>query len=378
MRCGAPARPAAAGRRRAGRSVAIPDFVSLVAIALRRSCCAVVRPSPAPPAVARAPGEAPDPYRVWLSEIMLQQTTVAAAIPYYERFLTRFPTVQALAARRWTTCCRLGGPRLLRARPQPARLRPGGGSAAGVFPGDVAGLRALPGIGAYTARRGRRDCLRRPCGAGGRQCRARGGATVRHRRPCRGAKPACCGAGGLGLATMLWRARPARFRPGAVRPGCHDLHPGRPACGLCPWDACAARLAGMADRCRGEGPRSCRPLRHGAHFWLTDREDRVLLRRRPPRGLAWRDDGIPGHALARAGMGRDGSARLCPAAGRLAADRPVRHVFTHFELRVILYGARVGQVRAEDGFLQPIEKLGEQALPSLMRKCAALAKSFPA
>ena len=187
----APARRAGAGRRRAGRLVAIPGFVlPSSAIASAESLLRWYDRHRRRLPWRALPGKVPDPYHVWLSEIMLQQTTVAAVIPYYERFVTRFPTVEALAAARTgRRAVGLGGARLLRARPQPARLRAGrgGGGRVSARPGGVgraAGDRRLHRRG------GRRDRFRRPGGAGGRQRGAGRGAAVRGRPSrCRRAKP---------------------------------------------------------------------------------------------------------------------------------------------------------------------------------------------
>ncbi len=142
---------------------------------------------------ARAPGETPDPYRVWLSEIMLQQTTVKAVAPYYRALPRALADRRALAAAPLEDVLKpVGRARLLRARPQPARLRHRRWSSgmAAAFPRSEAALRALPGIGAYTAAAIAAiafDAAREP---GRRQCRARGGAAVRGRgASCRRPSP---------------------------------------------------------------------------------------------------------------------------------------------------------------------------------------------
>ena len=142
---------------------------------------------------------------------------------------------------------------------------------------------------------------------------------------------------------------------------------------MCPWrDPCAGRRAGIAADLPRKAPKAIRPLRHGAHFWLADRGGNVLLRRRKPEGLLGGMTELPGtdwlgtplpaaEALAQAPM---------PADWRQAGE--VRHVFTHFELRLAVFAASVGTIEA-DGFLHPIADLQEAALPSVMRKCVRMA-----
>ena len=153
-------------------------------------------------------GERPDPYRVWLSEIMLQQTTVKTVAPYYAKFLARWPTVDALAAaslddvlRAWAGLGYYARARNLHACARAVVERHGG-----KFPATLEGLRALPGIGDYTAAAVAAIAFDGACGAGGRQCRARGGAAVRGRRRIAGVKARNQTSGGI-LAAAAPRRR---------------------------------------------------------------------------------------------------------------------------------------------------------------------------
>jgi A/G-specific adenine glycosylase len=121
-----------------------------------------------------------------------------------------------------------------------------------------------------------------------------------------------------------------------------------------------------------KAPKPPRPLRHGAHFWLIDSDGQVLLRRRPPRGLLGGMTELPGTPWRSERWSEPDALFHAPmrAAWRRAGE--VRHGFTHFELHVALYAAAVSRIEA-DGFLRPAAELQDEALPSLMRKCVAVA-----
>jgi A/G-specific adenine glycosylase len=168
-------------------------------------------------------------------------------------------------------------------------------------------------------------------------------------------------------------ARPSDFAQALFDLGATVCTPATPTCALCPWmTGCAGRHAGIARDLPRKAEKRARPLRHGVHFWLTDAAGSVLLRRRPPRGLLGGMTELPGtdwraqpwdaaEALVLAPM---------PAAWRPAGQ--VRHGFTHFELTIDLFAARVQRIDAP-GFARPIEMLAQEALPSVMRKCVRMA-----
>ena len=321
------------------------------------------------------PGEVADPYRVWLSEIMLQQTTVVATIPYYETFLTRFPTIAALAAAplddvlaAWAGLGYYARARNLHACAQAV-------VAAGAFPRDLAGLRALPGIGPYTAAAVGAIAFglpEVPVDGNVERVTAR---LFAIETPLPGAKPTLQAAAAVLGADHDAMARPSDFAQALFDLGATLCTPTNPACALCPWrEPCGGRRAGIAAELPRRAPKKLRPLRHGAHFWLTDTAGNVLLRRRPPHGLlggmtelpgtAWRDVVWPAdEALHHVPM---------PADWRLAGE--VRHGFTHFELRLTVFAAQVERIEAE-GFLRPGAALAQEALPSVMRKCVRMAAS---
>lgn len=322
-----------------------------------------------------APGEVADPYRVWLSEIMLQQTTVAAVAPRYERFLRRFPTVGDLAAADWADLAEewAGLGYYARARNLQAAAR--AVAAAGAFPRDAAGLEALPGIGRYTAGAVAAIAFGAavvPTDGNVERVMARIHAVP---DPLPGAKKRLDAlAQGL-MADPAARARPGDFAQALFDLGAAVCTPRRPACAICPWrEDCAAQAKGIQDSLPAKAPKRARPLRRGVHFLATDAAGALLLRRRPPRGLLggmleipgtpWRDEPWgDAEALAHAPL---------PGLDWLALPGEARHGFTHFELTMQLRIARVPALPAAQGFEVLARPAAEAALPGAMRKLLAL------
>jgi len=152
--------------------------------------------------------------------------------------------------------------------------------------------------------------------------------------------------------------------------------PRRPRCLLCPWESvCAARAGGDPESYPARTPKGAKPQRHGVAFWAVRRDGAVLLRRRPPRGLLGGMMEVPSTEWRSAPWSLAEARRSAPVPARWRAlDGYVRHGFTHFdlELRVL-----VGTAAEGDGLWWPVDRLGEQALPSLMKKVVrhALAKA---
>ena len=323
------------------------------------------------------PGGTADPYRVWLSEIMLQQTTVAAVGPYYETFLARFPDVAALAAAPEAAVMQAWAGLGYYARARNLHACARAVAARGGFPRDIEALRALPGIGPYTAAAVAAIAFGVPVVPVDGNVERVAARLFAIEAPLPGAKAAIAAAAARLGEDAAASARPSDFAQALFDLGATICTPAAPACAVCPVLAgCAARRRGIAADLPRKAPKPTRPLRHGAHFWLTD-ASHVLLRRRPPRGLLggmtelpgtpWRAESwSPADAFAHAPM---------EAAWRPAGE--VRHGFTHFELRLALFAAQVERIEGE-GFLHPLGALDAAALPSLMRKCVAALSDLPA
>jgi A/G-specific adenine glycosylase len=319
------------------------------------------------------PGRRPDPYRVWLSEIMLQQTVVAAVRPYFERFVTRWPDVAALAAasldeimQEWQ-----GLGYYARARNLLACARVVAGRHGGAFPSEPVELRALPGVGDYTAAAIAAIAFDRPVAAVDGNVERVVARLYALAEPMPAAKPRL-----RALATALVPdQRVGDFAQAMMDLGATICTPHRPRCVLCPWRrACAAVADGIAEDLPARAEKPPRPQRYGVAFWLTRPDGAVLLRRRPEKGLLggmieipstpWR--GEPWE-LAEAVAAAPASVQWSPLAGA------VRHGFTHFQLELgIVAGAGQGD---GGGLWSPVDKLGELALPTLMKKVAGHAIS---
>jgi A/G-specific adenine glycosylase len=320
------------------------------------------------------PGETSDPYRVWLSEIMLQQTTVKAVAPYFARFVARWPDVQALAAAPLDEVLKLwaGLGYYARARNLHACAREV--AARGGFPRTETELAALPGIGRYTAAAIAAiafDARTVPVDGNGERVLARLFA-IEDELPA--SKPAV-----HRLAQTLATAqRSGDFAQALMDLGATICTPQKPACVLCPWtNACAGRRRGDPQTFPRKPPKREGRLRRGTAFVLMRADGRVLLRTRPPKGLLggmtevptseWSHDFDEATALA----GAPRPSRTTPKWRRLPGV--VRHVFTHFPLELTVYVTSVpASAGAPKGMRwTPLADLDGEALPNLMRKVLA-------
>jgi A/G-specific adenine glycosylase len=320
------------------------------------------------------PGEVADPYRIWLSEIMLQQTTVAAVIPYYENFLTRFPDVAALAMAPEEAVMQAWAGLGYYARARNLHACAKAVAAQGGFPADLEGLRKLPGIGPYTAAAIGAIAFGLPAVPVDGNVERVVSRIFAIETPLPAAKPLIqAGAARLGLDAAA-RARPSDFAQALFDLGATTCTSTRPVCSICPWmQPCVARQSGIAAELPRKAPKALRPLRHGVHFWLTDSLGRVLLRRRPPKGLLGGMTELPGTEWVAERWDRAAALGAAPMDAGWREIGEIRHGFTHFELRISVFSARVPVIAAE-GFLQNATQLESEALPSVMRKCVALAR----
>ncbi|WP_439599390.1 A/G-specific adenine glycosylase [Falsiroseomonas sp.] len=312
----------------------------------------------------------PDPYRVWLSEVMLQQTTVAAVGPRYTRFLARFPDVQALAAAGWEEVAEewAGLGYYARARNLHAGAK---ALAAQGFPETEEGLRAIPGIGPYTAAAVAAIAFGAPVVPADGNVERVAARVFRVETPLPAAKKQLAS-----LAQGWMQAAAARARPGDFAQALFDLGatictPRNPACALCPWrEGCAAQAAGVQAELPRKTPKAARPTRHGTHFLLVDPAGQILVRRRPEKGLLggmleipgtpWRAEAwVEAKALAHAPL-------PVPTWRRLAGE--ARHGFTHFELRMTLLAADLPAATELPGYAWMEAGAARAAMPSVMHR----------
>jgi A/G-specific adenine glycosylase len=316
----------------------------------------------------RAPaGKRADPYRIWLSEIMLQQTTVQAVGAYYRKFLTRWPDVKALAAAKEddVLAAWAGLGYYARARNLHAAARIVAKEMGGKFPATAEGLRALPGIGGYTA--GAISAIaydekQAAMDANAERVIARLYAVT---TPMPKAKVE------LHAHTQaLVPQRAGDFAQALMDLGSAICTPKKPACLVCPLSAeCLARKQGIQEEVPVRAPKMARPLKRGAAFVARDRTGAVLLIKRPDKGLLasmlqpplgpWSEKFPSGRvALAQAPFAADWKKRI----------GLVRHGFTHFELEMEVYVADVAKRPQTAGKWIAADKLKDAALPTVMRK----------
>jgi A/G-specific adenine glycosylase len=288
------------------------------------------------------------PYRVWLSEIMLQQTTVKAVTPYYARFLDRWPTVQSLASASLEDVLRAwaGLGYYARARNLHACAREVVARHVGIFPHDLDALRALPGIGDYTAAAIAAiafDAAVVPVDGNVERVVTRLFAVE---EPLPAAKPRICS-------------------------------PKRPACALCPWnEACVAHACGDEETFPRKVPKREGKLRRGAAFVALRDDAQVLLRRRAEKGLLGGMSEVPGSEWSHdfdMTKALDAAPRFRPKPDWRRLPGAVDHVFTHFPLRLTVFLGRVGRkTPAPAGTRwERIADLPNEALPNVMRKVIA-------
>lgn len=316
----------------------------------------------------RPPGDSRviDPYHVWLSEVMLQQTTVAAVIPYFEKFVARWPGVTALAvapdADVLAAWAGLGY--YSRARNLIACARRVVADHAGIFPSDLAALQMLPGVGGYTAAAINAiafDGAAVPVDANIERVVARLFAIA---EPLPQAKRPI----GLAAASIWPASAGGDFAQALMDLGATICTARAPKCAACPVAAhCAALRTGIAESLPLKAKKAARPARFGRALWHerkngADRE--VWLVRRPPRGLL-------GGMLALPGTGW-GEAMPAPAVNATQIGA-VRHVFTHFALDLAVDRVTGMADPGEKGGWWPISRLDEAGLPTLYRRAAELA-----
>ncbi len=355
-----------------------------------------------------APGERNDPYRVWLSEIMLQQTTVTAVIPYYLRFLASFPTVRDLAAaecddvlRLWAGLGYYARARNLHACAHAVIERHGG-----CFPQTPEELRTLPGIGDYTAAAVAAiafDAPAVPVDGNVERVVARLFAIDQ-------ALPAGKPTVRRAAHSLAPGQRAGDFAQGLMDLGATVCTPKSPSCGRCPLHTqCAARKSGAPEAFPVKSAKRPGHLRRGAAFVALRADGSVLVRTRPAKGLLggmtevpttdWTHDFDARNALDHApvfcassficGRRARPSRRRRAANGEIPTIEPgedstmrwrrvrgtVSHVFTHFPLELAVFLARVpkGTDAPEGTRWVACEQLGDEALPNLMLKVIAAA-----
>jgi A/G-specific adenine glycosylase len=314
------------------------------------------------------PGETADPYRVWLSEIMLQQTTVTAVAPYYRSFLKRWPDVKRLAVAELDDVCGVwaGLGYYSRARNLHRAAQTVVRDHGGRFPRTSGELRALPGVGAYTAAAVAAIAFGEAVAAmdgNAERVIARLNA-VEDELPKAKAKLASLG------QALVPRDRPGDFAQALMDLGSSVCVSKRPRCDACPLATiCTGRKLGIAAMLPRKAAKRARPLKRGAAFVALDRAGAIYLVRRPDKGLLagmlqpplteW-NASFPSTASALSDAPFSGAWERKPGF--------VRHGFTHFELELEIYVCRFLRRPNGEGFWLTPPEFARAPVPTVMRK----------
>ena len=308
-----------------------------------------------------------DPYRVWLSEIMLQQTTVAAVKDYFIKFIRLWPTVFDLAAaetedvmKAWAGLGYYARARNLHACSKAIA------SAGGVFPETLEGLQALPGIGPYTAGAIAAIAFDVPVAAVDGNVDRVVSRYYAIEEPLPASKPRI-----RALAQALVpQKRAGDFAQAMMDLGATICTPKSPSCGDCPWtDDCAGRMKGIAASLPLKATKQSVPTRYGHVYWIENARGDVLVRTRATRGLLGGMTEFPSSDWI------DGKRMMFAApfeADWKKLSGLVEHTFTHFHLELTVWKTVVAKPVLDGRFVKT-KVLATEALPSLMRKVAVLA-----
>ncbi len=315
------------------------------------------------------PGETADPYRVWLSEVMLQQTTVQAVKAYFAKFVALWPSIEKLAAaplddvlKAWAGLGYYARARNLHACAKDVVARFGGR-----FPETEAGLRTLPGIGPYTA--GAIAAI----AFGGRHAAVDGNVERVISRlhaiatPLPDSKPEIREK----AQALVPEHRAGDFAQAMMDLGATICTPKQPNCLICPLaEGCEGRITGLAPSLPRKKPKKQVPVRRGTAFWIEREDGAVLLRRRPEKGLLGGMMEVPSTS-----WGEEPSGEPPLHAEWKALPGKVEHTFTHFHLELTVWRAITiadGELRDDGDYRWTArEDLGGEALPTVMRKVVA-------
>ncbi|AZO70884.1 MULTISPECIES: A/G-specific adenine glycosylase [unclassified Mesorhizobium] len=314
---------------------------------------------------AFARGKRPDPYRVWLSEVMLQQTTVEAVKAYFRTFIEKWPTIEALAAapaedvmKAWAGLGYYSRARNLKACADLVARQ------GGRFPDTEAGLRKLPGVGAYTAAAIAAIAFDRPAAVVDGNVERVISRLYSIETPLSGAKPEIRAL----VEKLVPQARPGDFAQAMMDLGATICTPKRARCMLCPLrEDCSAVLSGDPERFPVRLPKDDKPLRRGAAFVAERGDGAILLRKRPDKGLLGGMTEVPTTTwTARIDGATTPDAAPFPAAWRRAGR--IGHVFTHFALELEVFHAHIKGDAPDGHFWSLAHEISGEALPAVMKK----------
>ena len=309
-----------------------------------------------------------NPYHTWLSEIMLQQTTVQTVIPYFQNFLTRWPTAEAMAGadlddilHAWQGLGYYARAHNLHKCAQVITSEHGG-----VFPDTEEKLLTLPGVGPYTAAAIAAIAFNIPTVPVDGNIERVISRLYSIKEPVRQTKDQV-----RALATkILPKDRPGDFAQALMDLGATICRPKSPKCDQCPWaSACTAYKSDMPEVYPVKLPKKLKPTRHGVAFWLQNADKEIWLRKRPPRGLFGGMIEVPSTEWRDQPWENEEVRELAPFNVKWSAlEGMVTHTFTHFHLNITIWVGTTSANTNADGFWCAPNQFSEQALPTLMKK----------
>jgi len=318
------------------------------------------------PPAARQAGTAPNPYHVWLSEVMLQQTTVAAVKSYFIAFTERWPTVQDLAAAEDANVMAAwaGLGYYARARNLLKCARVVASDYGGRFPARAAELVKLPGIGPYTSAAIASIAFDEPATVLDGNVERVMARLHDDPTPLPGAKPVFM-AYAEGLTPQ---ERPGDYAQAVMDLGATICTPRNPACGICPWrDACSGRVEGIHESLPRKTPKAKKPIRHGIAWVAMDANRAILTERRPDKGLLGGMLAVPTTDWA-----EEPKAEAPPFAAEWTDIGEVRHTFTHFHLILRVHVA--SKAGSASGYI-PLAEAARQ-MPTVFSKVCKLVAGY--
>jgi len=315
-------------------------------------------------------GVKPDPYLVWLSEVMLQQTQVATVRDYYQTFTMKWPDVGALARaenddvmKAWAGLGYYSRARNLKKCAEIIASDHGG-----IFPDDVESLKRLPGIGEYTAAAIAAIAFGVPVSVVDGNIERVMTRLRRVKTPVQSSKAEIREI----VGQLLPPARPGDFAQALMDLGSGICTPKNPACSLCPVNAfCEAYEAGDPENYPVKSPKAEKPVRRGAAFVIQNQKGEVYLQKRPDKGLLGGMSEVPGTDWTARQDGLTGIKAL-PFKGEWNLAGTARHTFTHFHLQLEVWHCTSNDYQG-NGWWTTLATLGEEALPSVMKKAIAVA-----
>jgi len=319
-----------------------------------------------------ARGVKADPYRIWLSEVMLQQTTVQAVKPYFANFLARWPTVDDLAAAPsddvMATWAGLGY--YARARNLKKCAEAVAAEHGGIFPDSEEGLKSLPGIGDYTAAAVAAIAFNRQAAVMDGNVERVISRLYAISTPLPAGKPLMK----QKVALLTPADRPGDFAQAMMDLGATICTPKRPVCSLCPFrESCEALRLHDPEKFPVKAAKKDKSVRVGAAFIAVTADGEILLKKRIESGLLGGMTEVPTTGWTARIDGATGT-DAAPFAADWQASGAVTHVFTHFELRLQIYRVAIPYpVEINDGWWEPVTNLEAQALPTIMKKAIAAA-----